>query len=265
MKPKLYIPLDIHLANKTICSLSQDATGEVGWYHLVRKQDDNSFILYETIAPPKQLANGGTTEIAKEANSELIDQLMARSMEDFLNWRCWTHSHGKLPVNPSGQDDMMGAKKISLNKDWYIRLITNVDGAYHATLYVWIGGLAGQFGKQIAEYKIDVEIQSNDQCADIQKSIGEAKKSHDEKLAELKKQYEETVALEKAGQKTLLEQLYKSIASVHKDKTDALVKELKPIIEKNVQLKQETYQYTPFTYSLPWLEDWTERIYPNLN
>ena len=49
---------------------------EIGWLGLVRKEEDNVFLVYNILPLPQQDVNGGTTEITPDGLAELMGELI---------------------------------------------------------------------------------------------------------------------------------------------------------------------------------------------
>lgn len=117
--PKLYIKYEALLKMNQIVNT---CTAEVGWLGSVEEKDR---VFYVTdVFLLKQKVTGVTTELDEEALSDLLLQMVNEDQEKYNTIKLWGHSHVKMEVNPSSQDDET-FKEYYQDNPFFIRLIAN--------------------------------------------------------------------------------------------------------------------------------------------
>lgn len=149
-KPTFYgIPTVIILQSCAIdmWHIVQMVDMEVGWLCVCNETQSGDFILSQVVLPSQE-CHTATTELTA---SGLIDAGMQLLREDdaagiepssedyrFNHLTCWMHSHHKMGVSPSDQDDKQMADFCRMGGDrnsTYVRGIANQDGKIEFTVY----------------------------------------------------------------------------------------------------------------------------------
>jgi len=102
---------------------------EVGFYGTVEPKEDYAFYVKDIFYPKHQAMNGATCEISAEGEAEIMEWLFNHNRgDDIQNMILWGHSHHKMGVFASGQDQTQALEKLNNNKANVVRLIVNKDG-----------------------------------------------------------------------------------------------------------------------------------------
>ena len=96
---------------------------EIGWLAFVRKEEDGTYLIYDTILP-KQEVTPVTTELTESGLQEVGEEVLQNRFDEFENIRCWCHSHVNMQVYPSKTDDDT-FEQFYQNCDYFIRIICN--------------------------------------------------------------------------------------------------------------------------------------------
>ena len=117
--PKVYITYEALLKMNQIVNT---CTAEVGWLGSVVKKDNEYYVT--DIYLMKQLVTGVTTELDEEDLHNFFQNLIMTDPDKYNSIKLWGHSHVKMQVNPSGQDDET-FKEYYQDNPFFIRLIAN--------------------------------------------------------------------------------------------------------------------------------------------
>jgi hypothetical protein len=145
MTAKIYIDRDAHLMMQY--AIHEDPNLELGG--LAKVTVDNSDRSEETITIkdiwiPEQVIGSAHADLFSKDPFKLITQLQERK-EKLSDWRCWWHSHAKMSVGSSGQDDetlILLAQEIN---SWFLGLIVNTKGEY-STRLTWAEPITASMG-----------------------------------------------------------------------------------------------------------------------
>ena len=96
---------------------------EIGWLAFVRKEEDGTYLIYDTILP-KQEVTSVTTELTESGLQEVGEEVLQNRFDEFENIRCWCHSHVNMQIYPSKTDDDT-FEQFYQNCDYFIRIICN--------------------------------------------------------------------------------------------------------------------------------------------
>lgn len=141
-KPRLNSCYETMIINKPTITVSQKAYGkmwlfttladkEVGWLGTVKYIKDKNIYHVVDVYLPEQDAHFTTCEITEEGQSKLIQELLQEEngIELANNIKLWGHSHVKMDVSPSSQDNNQFLEWAKEGEhDWYLRVITNKKG-----------------------------------------------------------------------------------------------------------------------------------------
>ena len=114
---------------------------EIGWLGTAYKNKD--YILIDDVFLFDQDVHSTTTEITPEGLSNFAEELLKQSdgVEVWNNMKVWGHSHVRMSVSPSGQDNSQMETFSENGHDWFIRIIANKNGAMRVDLYEYTLGI----------------------------------------------------------------------------------------------------------------------------
>ena len=112
-----------------------ECSDEIGWLGTATRQHDLIYV-HDVLLFPQEV-HSTTTEITPEGLSEFGERLLqqANGMEVWNAIQVWGHSHVKMAVNPSGQDNDQMITFQKGGHDWFLRIIGNKDGDLRIDLY----------------------------------------------------------------------------------------------------------------------------------
>lgn len=117
---------------------------EVGWLGTAYKVGNEIRITdvflfeQEVHATTCELTPGGIADFV----TNLYNTIDAdEAMEISNNLTCWGHSHVRMGVSPSGQDDIQLRSFSSSGHEWFLRVIGNKFGEYEYTYIDYISGI----------------------------------------------------------------------------------------------------------------------------
>jgi proteasome lid subunit RPN8/RPN11 len=123
-KPKFFVDPSVMEAINVI---SQHSDTEVGFFGLVKKLDQFSFLLYD-IYIPKQKCSSVSVKVDTEDSTNWINSLVEKSGGDLdilRNVAFWGHTHPHMGTFPSHVDDNLYDSFAT--KDWFFWGIFNED------------------------------------------------------------------------------------------------------------------------------------------
>lgn len=102
---------------------------EIGWMGTATRDDNGNFIIHDTYLFAQDV-HATTTEITPAGLASVGEEILSRAdgMEIWNSLRMWGHSHVRMAVNPSGQDDLQMNTFVETGHDWFLRLICNKNG-----------------------------------------------------------------------------------------------------------------------------------------
>lgn len=131
--PKVYFTAK---ALKWISVIADMHEEEVGILGVVKKNQNDVYVIDDIFYPKHQAMNSGTCEISPEGESDMVNWLISKGREDDIeNVRFWAHSHGQGGVSPSGQDEQQSIERMERNKAFFIRGIFNKRGILSVSFY----------------------------------------------------------------------------------------------------------------------------------
>lgn len=128
---------------------------EIGWLGTVEKYGNN-FLITDTFLF-KQEVHATTCEITPEGLSDFATELLSKEngVDIWNNIKLWGHSHVRMGVSPSGQDnDQM--KVFGEHNEYFIRVIANKNGEMEFTIFDFITGISYKNVKW-CEYRVETE------------------------------------------------------------------------------------------------------------
>ena len=117
--PKIFITYEALLKMNQIVNT---CTAEVGWLGSVKTGKDGYYIT--DVYLMKQSVSGVTTELDEDDLHDFFQNLIINDPDKYNTIKLWGHSHVKMPVNPSSQDDET-FKEYYQDNPFFIRLIAN--------------------------------------------------------------------------------------------------------------------------------------------
>lgn len=118
--PKICITEDTLLKFKAYVDSCEN---EIGWLAFVKKEEDGTYLIYDTILP-KQEVTSVTTELTESGLQEIGEEILQTRFDEFENIKCWCHSHVNMQVYPSKTDDDT-FEQFYENCEYFIRIICN--------------------------------------------------------------------------------------------------------------------------------------------
>lgn len=121
---------------------TDEVQDEVGWLGTAYKLEDNSYLI-DDVFLFKQEVHGTTTEITSEGLEEFAMELLQLpdGVEIWNNMKMWGHSHVRMGITPSGQDNSQMEEFSKVGHDFFIRLICNKLGELSVDVYEFDRGL----------------------------------------------------------------------------------------------------------------------------
>lgn len=159
--PILYWTADAYLKMRT---LVLEAKEEIAWHGLVRKQQDDTYLVYDIIVYP-QLVTGVAANTDQAAYETWVSEL---DDDTFHNLRMQGHSHVSMGVNPSTTDHNLYTTMLaSLTRiPFYIFMITNKSGDMFVLFYDFEQNLIFETKEVLSE----VLLESGTSLTDWQKN-----------------------------------------------------------------------------------------------
>lgn len=122
----------------------QECPDEIGWFFTVKEDevDKNLFIIEDCYLFPQEV-HSTTTEVNSEKLAEFAEELMQlpNYMEIWNSLRGWGHSHVKMSVSPSPQDDTQMNFFQNAGQPFFIRAIANKNGEIKFDIYHYERGV----------------------------------------------------------------------------------------------------------------------------
>jgi hypothetical protein len=114
---------------------------EIGWMGTAYRDDKQ--ITIDDVYLFDQEVHSTTTEITPEGLSDFATELLNQEngMDIWNNLKMWGHSHVRMGVTPSAQDDKQMETFQDGGHDWFIRLIANKNGELKIDLYDYVNGI----------------------------------------------------------------------------------------------------------------------------
>jgi len=143
---------------------------EVGFYGIVDKEVDGSYVIREIIYPKHQLANCATCEISPDGEASIMNYLIeAERQDDIAKLKMWGHSHVNMGVFASSQDEHEILLRMNETKEYQIRVICNKKGDVSISFF--------DYDNRLRYDNIPyVEQNYNNEYDDVVKTVTEMKK-----------------------------------------------------------------------------------------
>ena len=140
MKPVVGRPPKIIISKtalKWMSAMIDNHSTEIAWLNIVDERDDNTYFIHSTFYPDHCLVEKATCEISEKGDTQAAMYFINKydDEEYALKIRCWGHSHVKMVVIPSDQDDHQAMDYLSRSNEYFIRLIANKMGDINITFY----------------------------------------------------------------------------------------------------------------------------------
>jgi hypothetical protein len=114
---------------------------EIGWLGTAYMEGHE--IIVEDVFLFDQEVHSTTTEITPQGLADFATNLLMKEngMETWNNMRVWGHSHVRMGVTPSGQDDKQMETFKDGGHEWFLRIIANKNGELKIDLYHYGHGI----------------------------------------------------------------------------------------------------------------------------
>jgi hypothetical protein len=138
--PQIYISSD---AMAKMSLYVEGCEDEIGWLGTAIKNVKQNYIHITDMLLFDQEVHATTTEITSEGLSSFAEELLqqADGIDIWNNIKVWGHSHVKMGITPSGQDDKQMEAFLGCGHEWFIRIICNKLGALKVDLYEYALGI----------------------------------------------------------------------------------------------------------------------------
>jgi len=111
-------------ALKWIYALIKAHDTEVGFYAMIDEPEVNTYYVRDVFYPKHCAANGGTCEISPEGETEIMEYLVEKGLEEEIcKIRFWGHYHPQGFTGPSGQDETQAFERMNSTQAYLIRAI----------------------------------------------------------------------------------------------------------------------------------------------
>lgn len=114
---------------------------EIGWL-CTATRSKNRITIQDTLLFDQEV-HATTTEITPEGLSSFAEELLAQpnGMDIWNSIKVWGHSHVRMPINPSAQDDSQMNTFKDSGHDWFVRIIANKHGELKVDVYDYFSGI----------------------------------------------------------------------------------------------------------------------------
>lgn len=114
---------------------------EIGWLGTTERIEND--IIITDVFLFQQEVHATTTEITPEGLAEFAGELLSQpdGMEIWNNMKMWGHSHVRMGITPSSQDDKQMKDFEQAGHDYFLRLIANKYGELKIDVYEYAKGL----------------------------------------------------------------------------------------------------------------------------
>ena len=131
--PKVYITTNAYAKMTHIVDMVDK---EVGWLGTAEWVKPSDMLVIDDIFLFHQEVNSSTCEITPEGLAEFAEELLQEDngIEIWNSIKVWGHSHVRMGVNPSSQDDSQ-MKVFADHNDWFLRIIANKSGELKVDLF----------------------------------------------------------------------------------------------------------------------------------
>lgn len=138
----------------------EGCTEEIGWLGTATKYKNNYYI--EDVTLFEQEVHGTTTEITPDGLAKFGEEIL--QLEDGVdiwnNLKVWGHSHVRMAVSPSAQDNKQMETFAEGGHDWFIRIIGNKDGDLKIDIYNYeLGIIYNDLRYKVVSTKEEMDIE----------------------------------------------------------------------------------------------------------
>jgi hypothetical protein len=122
-------------AMKWISAIVESHSEEVGFYGIV-DEEDGVYTITDIFYPKHELVTGTTCEIDPAGMQQIMMHLLSKGLDSEIGkLKMWGHSHVRMAVGPSGQDEKQALELVRDNGDYLIRIIANKKGEIGITFF----------------------------------------------------------------------------------------------------------------------------------
>lgn len=126
-------------------NIVDEAEKEIGWLGTVHVREEGSRMVYliDEIFLVEQEVSHTETGLDEEGQAKLAERLLKEpdGLEIVNRLRFWGHSHVRMSVNPSGQDDLQMEHFRENGCEWFVRAIANKLGKIKFDVYDYEAGI----------------------------------------------------------------------------------------------------------------------------
>lgn len=112
-------------------ALVSKADKEIGWYGVVEREDEKTFIIKDILLCPQQVDN----TVVKTDDLEFSNWSNSLDDDTFNHMRFYGHSHVRMGTSPSGTDTNFQQNTLHNINDFYIFGIFNKNDAYWFNIF----------------------------------------------------------------------------------------------------------------------------------
>jgi hypothetical protein len=175
---------------------------EIGWLGTAYRSGRH-FIIQDVFLFHQEV-HATTTEITVDGLTQFAEELLTNpdmdGMEVWNNMKVWGHSHVRMGVDPSSQDNSQMGVFANSGHDWFIRIIANKLGELKIDLYDYSAGMMylnvpWEVAQSIEEQEIQTQIEALEKQLDALRVISSAETLPEvkaEMLSKVKKKYTQT-------------------------------------------------------------------------
>jgi hypothetical protein len=139
---------------------------EIGWLGTAYKREKKEIYIHDVYLFDQEV-HATTTEITPEGLSTFAEEIMQSptGLDIWNNLKIWGHSHVRMGVTPSQQDDKQMEMFQQGGHDWFLRLIANKIGEIKIDMYNYDQGLIyldlpWEMEESAEEHALNVQIET---------------------------------------------------------------------------------------------------------
>lgn len=163
-----------------------ECADEIGWLGTATYDKASHQYTIHDVYLFKQQVHATTTEIKPEGLTEFATELLAREdgVEIWNNLKVWGHSHVRMGLTPSGQDNKQMEEFSNIGHDWFIRIIANKLGELCVDLFHY------EMGITLLNVPWNLDDAGSEEADAIQAEIFRLQKEHEAHLKALEEALE---------------------------------------------------------------------------
>lgn len=147
LKPTTKVETSLDLAPRILISETaitkmqvyvEECPDEIGWLGVAYRDEEENIISIKDVFLFDQEVHATTTEITPEGLTDFATEIVSKGDEGIELWnnmKVWGHSHVRMGITPSAQDNKQMETFKDSGFDWFIRIIANKQGELKVDLY----------------------------------------------------------------------------------------------------------------------------------